>query len=97
MPFGPTNAPIFYSAMMKDFKIEWDILFTIRVLDLKLLNNESISLQGSEIILIGVKPLVWDSRTIIDHILLWCDIKECLPIYFCCVCEVFKNTESPFD
>ena len=27
MPFEPTNAPPFYTAMMKDFKDEWDALF----------------------------------------------------------------------
>ena len=27
MPFGPTNAPGFYSDMIKKFKYEWDILF----------------------------------------------------------------------
>ena len=55
MPFGPTNAPIFYSATIKDFKTEWDTLFTIRVLALKILNNKSISFEGSDIILIGVQ------------------------------------------
>ena len=27
MPFGPTNAPAFYSAMMKNMKDEWEGLF----------------------------------------------------------------------
>ena len=27
MPFGPVNAPGFYSCMMGDFKKEWDSLF----------------------------------------------------------------------
>ena len=31
MPFRPTNAPAFYTAMMKHFKGEWDELFTITV------------------------------------------------------------------
>ena len=30
MPFGPTNAPLFYTAMMKDTKDEWvNCFFTI--------------------------------------------------------------------
>ena len=36
MPFGSTNAPPFYTAMMKDFKTEWDKLFVFRVLASKL-------------------------------------------------------------
>ena len=35
MIFGPTNAPDFYTAMMKDFKTEWDTLFVIRITVLK--------------------------------------------------------------
>ena len=35
MPFGPTNAPAFYTAMMKQFKCEWDELFTITVVEMK--------------------------------------------------------------
>ena len=31
MPFGPTNAPPFYSDMMSDLKDEWDKLFLIKV------------------------------------------------------------------
>ena len=27
MLFGPTNAPTFYTAVMQDFKTEWDNLF----------------------------------------------------------------------
>ena len=27
MPFGPVNAPAFYSCMINNFKIEWDALF----------------------------------------------------------------------
>ena len=32
IPFGPTNAPTFYTAMMKDFKDDWDKLFVTCVL-----------------------------------------------------------------
>ena len=33
--FGPINAPSFYTAMMKEMKDKWNILFSIAVLDLK--------------------------------------------------------------
>ena len=92
MPFGPTNAPPFYTVTMKYFKTEWDKLFIISVLALVTLNSEMIELQGFDVILISPKPLVWGSRTIIDNILLWCDIQKSLLLYFYCVFEVFKNT-----
>ena len=45
MPFGPTNTLPFYMAMMKKFKTEWDKLFVIRVLALKLFNGEALKLE----------------------------------------------------
>ena len=96
MPFGPTNAPPFYTAMMKKFKTEWDKLFVIRALALKLFNGKAISLQGSDTILIGTKSLIWGSKTIIDDILLWCDHKTLLLLYLKCVCEVFQKYRVSF-
>ena len=31
MPFEPTNVPAFYTAMMEDFKDEWDTLFILDI------------------------------------------------------------------
>ena len=35
LPFGPTNAPPFYTAMMEGFKDERDTLFIIQLLEQK--------------------------------------------------------------
>ena len=39
MPFGPTNTPIFYTAVMKNFKDKWDNLFAISMLALGSFEN----------------------------------------------------------
>ena len=96
MPFGPTNAPAFYTAMMKNFKDEWDILFIITVMKLKTHNALPISLTANNDIIIGGKKLIWGSKTIIDDILLWCAIKKFGIILFESVCRVFKKYRVSF-
>ena len=91
MPFGPTNAPPFYTAMMKNLKDEWDKLFIIRVVALKRHDDALITLTAANEIMIGNKLLVSGSKTIIDDILLWCACKKLVMVYFECVCEVFKK------
>ena len=96
MPFGPTNAPTFYTAMMKDFKDEWDKLFIIRILEMIPVDGTYCKLSTEGILFVDEKPLVWGSCIIIDDILLWCEIKRLLIVYFRCICEVFKNTGCHF-
>ena len=48
-------------------------------------------MEGANTLLIGDKPLVWGSRTIIDNILLWCDNTSFILILFRCICEVFQK------
>ena len=59
-------------------------------------DNKVISLQGTDTILIGTKSLIWGSKTIIDDILLWCNLKFLLLLYFTCVCEVFQKYRVSF-
>ena len=89
MPFGPMNAPTFYTAMMRDFKFERDNLFLHRVSQLKRINDQSISSHPDGSVLINDVKLTAGSRSIIDNILLWCSNKAVLPLYFECVCEIF--------
>ena len=42
MPIGPTNAPTFYTATMRNFKEKWEKLFMARVLDLGHVNGEKL-------------------------------------------------------
>ena len=97
MPFGPTNAPPFYIAMMHQFRIEWDKLFLLRLQELPPLhpaqpiaisNDGSVSSAGSS--------LNFGSKVIIDDILLWCSNSILLVLYFSCVCEVFLKYRVSF-
>ena len=47
MPFGPTNAPKFYSAMINKFKDEWDQLFLSKVNQLKKYQKHTINASSS--------------------------------------------------
>ena len=96
MPFGPTNAPGFYTAMMKDFKTEWDNLFIIRVTAMKTYKGMIITVTATNILMIGNTKLVWGSKTIIDDILLWCAFQDLVLVLFTCVCEVFKKYRVSF-
>ena len=96
MPFGPTNSPGFYTAMMRDFKEEWDTLFILRVSAMKQFLGKNITVTATNEILIGTKKLVWGSKTIIDDILLWCDEKDLVLTLFTCVCEVFQKYRVSF-
>ena len=96
MPFGPTNAPPFYTAMMKNLKDEWDALFIIAMLDLGTFQQESITISAGKELLIGDKKLISGSKVIIDNILLWCDISKLLLIYFECVCRIFLKYRVSF-
>ena len=91
MLFGPTNAPGFYTAMMKGFKTEWDDLFIIRVTTMKTYNSLIIRVDTNQDVIIGEIKLVWESKTIIYDILLWCDKKDLTLLLFTCVCEVYQK------
>ncbi len=43
MPFGPTNAPPFYTCMMTDFQTDWNKLFLERVVTLPPINGHPIT------------------------------------------------------
>ena len=96
MPFGTTNAPGFYTAMMKDFKTEWDNLFIIRITAMKTYNGFAIIITINNDIMIGGVKLVWGSKTIIDDILLWCEEQGLVMILFTCVCKVFLKYRVSF-
>ncbi len=82
MPFGPTNAPGFYSAMMRNMKEEWDTLFITRLQELLHVDNKTVVVIISKEIFIGGIKLVCGTKIIIDDILLWCSNVSALFIYF---------------
>lgn len=86
MPFGPTNAPGFYTCMMGEFKDDWETLFmeivsktdTLKGQQLKLINDNQIECAGRQV-QVG-------SKVIIDDILLYSTNMDVLLIYLECVC-----------
>ena len=62
MLFGPTNAPAFYTAMMKDIKDEWDKLLVMQKLKLKTHDGKPITLTAADEIKIGFKPIIFGSK-----------------------------------
>ena len=96
MPFGPTNAPPFYSCMMHQLKDEWEVLFIVRVRSLSSIGGELITIGEDEIITIGGKILYHGSRVIIDDILLWASNLDIILLYFECVCEIFQKYRVSF-
>ena len=96
MPFGPTNAPTFYTAMMRNFRLEWDELFLATVCNLTLVNGEKVSVSAADEIFIGSSKLVAGSRSIVDDILLWCSHESLVITYFECVCQVFQKYRVSF-
>ena len=96
MPFGPTNAPPFYSCMMHQLKDEWETLFIVRVRSLSIIGGKTITMNENETIIIGGKTLYHGSRVIIDDILLWASNLDIILLYFECVCEIFQKYRVSF-
>jgi len=96
MPFGPTNAPAFYTTMMKNFQDEWDILFIIKIKLLKNLGGETVNVTDANEIFVGKSKIVSGSRTIINNIILFCSYKELILLYFEFVCIVFQKYRVSF-
>jgi len=99
MPFGPVNAPSFYSCMMGNFKKEWDALFLEILEDYadtgKLLDGKSVRIVNGDIY-IGITKIYSGTKSIIDDVLIWCSDIPCILIYFECVCRVFQKYRVSF-
>ena len=67
--------------MMRNFKEEWDLLFTETLRSIDTLGNNSVSVTDTEKIYLNKTKLVSGSRTIIDYIPLLCRDLESIPIY----------------
>ena len=93
MPFGPKNAPAFYTAMMKTFQEEWNAAFDSTFVDppnpQDLLDNTS----GSRKLPIRT---VFGSRIAIDDILLYGTNVYQLLRYFASVATIFVKYRLSF-
>ena len=70
MPFGPTNAPAFHSAMTKNMKDEWNDLFIVRLRELSSIGVETVFISATMEIYICNRKIVSGTKIIINSILL---------------------------
>ena len=96
MPFGPTNAPTFYSAMTSHFKYEWDTLFIIRVKALSYINGETVRVTESFEVFVGKHNVTSGTKTIIYCILLYCSKTWLLLLHLECICIILRKYRDSF-
>ena len=96
MPFGPTNAPSFYTCMMHQLQKDWELLFFNKVQQLSL-SNTSISISSTNQVTIHGKPLIIGSKVIIDDILSYSNNIDYLLLYVECICSVFIKFRVSFQ
>ena len=82
--------------MMENIKDEWDALFLLTISELKTFQDEIIRILAAQEVLIGSRKLISSSKHIIDDILLWCDSKPLLLIYFECVRKILLKYKVLF-
>ena len=97
MPFGPTNAPAFYTCMMHDMQIDWDKLFIISIGTLPEFKGKSVTKRDNNCISIGEITIMIGSKVIIDDILLFSTHLGALLIYLECICKVFQKFRVSFQ
>ena len=82
LPFGPTNEPSFYTAMMQTLRKEWLLLYA----------------DSKHLITIYSAPvtIICNDKIIIDDILLYSNNVNTLIHYFSCVAQVFTKFRLSF-
>ena len=96
MPFGPMNAPAFYTCMMQDFRKEWHHLFLTTIRDMDIIGGQAVHVTDTDEIFIDGKKTYTDSKGIIDDILAYSTNLELVLIYFECICKVFQKYRVSF-
>ena len=96
MPFGPMNAPSFYTFMMQNFRKEWDALFYIRMRALPKIGNQVVTVLKDNTVFVNQKRVDTGSKSIIDDILIWSTRLDTALLYFRCICEVFQKYRVSF-
>ena len=76
--FGTTNAPTFYTAMMRNLKEEWDNLFLQCLCDMRTIGDLPISANKLSNIYLGDEKVICGTLVLIGDILLWSSRKDIL-------------------
>ena len=96
MPCGLANEPTFYSAIMINFKDEWDKLFIIQVKELSYIDGEPVCVKDSFEIFIGNQNITSGTKKIIDDILLYCRKRSLILLYLESICIIFRKYRFSF-
>jgi hypothetical protein len=98
MPFGPTNAPAFYTCMMTQFKTEWDADFILSLSQLPEFANDKIHWGDFHVLHIGNRlQFTFGSKVIIDDILLFGMTSKYLIMFFESICKIFQKYRVSFQ
>ena len=97
MPFGPTNAPAFYTAMMHTFQQDWEKLFLEVVPCLTEFSRQPVTRIENNNVRIGNSSFIIGSKVIIDDILIFANNTTLLMAYLECVCQVFQKFRVSFQ
>ena len=82
MPFGPKNAPAFYTTMMQFLRADWTVLFHE--------TKHTINISDSP------TTIICNDRIIIDDIFLFSNHIPTLLHYFSCVAHIFIKFRLTF-
>ena len=98
MPFGPTNAPAFYTCMMGNFRDEWQLLFLQSLQEMTEIGQQLITIRNTDEIYLGDKRIYSGTKVIIDDILLWSTNLDLVLVLllFECVFKVFLKYRVSF-
>lgn len=96
MPFGPTNAPSFYTCMMHQLQKDWELLFYNKISEMAT-SDSNIIISSTNQIHVNGKLLIIGSKVIIDDILSYSNNIDFLLIYVDCICAVFIKFRVSFQ
>ena len=96
MPFGPMNAPAFYTFMMQKFREEWDELFYTTLHDMTTIEGKIVTVTATNEVRLDGLLTQTGSKGIIDDILIWSTHQELVLTYFECVCKIFQKYRVSF-
>ena len=69
MPFGPMNAPAFYTCTMQEFHAEWDLLFILTIRNTTEIRGEPVRVMDTNDIYVGNRKTYSGSKLMIGDIL----------------------------
>ena len=97
MPFGPTNAPSFYTCMMGDFQEDWNLLFSETISRADSICGKNVDMDRKGAVRMNGTKVEVGSKVIIDDILLYCTNVDILLVYLECVCQTFQKYRCSFQ